>query len=138
MFDIQGQQQDYLSFLVAALGSVEVRIPTPNDTPSLYLIKLDVVEYDGVRFELGDPLPLELYRDHEQHTWVCESKELGILACGESPEQAVHSFSEDFAMLWEEIAQCPDDSLSEDARELKGILLQTVKSRVVRYGCQQR
>lgn len=132
MFDIQGPPQDFVSFLVAAVGSSELHIPTFIDSPSVYLIKLDVIEYDGVRFELEDPIPLELYRDQEQHAWVCESKELKILACGDSPAQAAHSLSEDFAMLWEEIAQCPDDSLSEDARELKGTLQNTVKSRSAR------
>lgn len=47
---------------------------------------------------------------------------------GKSQESALRSFAEDFAVLWEEIAQAPDAELTADAIRLKYEILNIVES----------
>ena len=65
----------------------------------------------------------------EDGLWVLEYPSLGIVAYGESQEEASQDFAEDFAFLWTEIAQQPDSNLTQDARVLKRLLLALVLSR---------
>jgi hypothetical protein len=128
---LENQQQNLLSYVIAALGAtLEVRFDSivRCPAPTRYLIKLDKIVYDGATFELRSPITLALYEDRENSVWMCESKEFDIIAAGDTREQAVRSFSEDFSVLWDEIAQCPDDSLTVEAQDLKRHLLSTVRS----------
>jgi hypothetical protein len=43
-------------------------------------------------------------------------------------EDALRSFTEDFGVLWEEIAQAPDTDLTDDAIRLKYALRNIVES----------
>lgn len=47
---------------------------------------------------------------------------------GDTLGDAVNTFCEDFAVLWDEIAKAPDDSLAPDAQRLKGILRLLVRA----------
>lgn len=81
--------------------------------------------YDGRIFRLRQPIYLARYA--EDGYIYLESKELSIVAYGTSERGAVRSFEEDFATLWDEIANAPDGSLTSDARVIKGRLQQIVK-----------
>ena len=60
----------------------------------------------GNVFRLRAPIQVEIAE--EGGMWHCESAAFGILAAGSSQEDALRSFAEDVAVLWEEIAQAPD------------------------------
>jgi hypothetical protein len=60
----------------------------------------------GNVFHLRAPIQVEVAV--ENGLWQLESTTLGIVAAGPSQEDALRSFTEDFAVLWEEIAQAPD------------------------------
>jgi|GEM_PF-1118036 len=95
-----------------------------------FIIKLPELQFDGTVFEFVPPLELTLYR--EDGAWTCEQRDFSIVAFGQTPEEAVHSFSEDLSVLWDEIAQAPDDALSKEAWMVKLCLLSAVKSVTVR------
>jgi|SRR5208282_2154229 len=119
-------QQNSISLVAAVESNVASRVvsysyPAP---PSKYLIKLDTIRFDGRVFDLKDPLALTLYQ--EGGLWHCEWDH--ISSAGETPLDAGISFSEDFSVLWDEIAQCSDDTLTEEAQSLKHHLLSVVKS----------
>lgn len=127
-FDYQ-QQQDVRPLLCLIMfGSVERCELDPScQCPPLskYLIKLDEIAFDGVRFCLNNPIEVELYQ--EDGLWYSEFEPLGILASGKTKEQAMLSFYQDFSVLWQEIAQCPDDDLTVDALKIKRNFLSLVK-----------
>jgi hypothetical protein len=127
-YNIQGQQE--ILCLMAVWGStVEARLPSdPNSCPRLskYIIKLDEIKFDDTKFELNNPLSVNLFM--EDGLWNCEFEAAKIISLGQTAAQAVHSFSEDFCVLWDEIAQCSDDALSNEAQALKRCLLSIVKS----------
>lgn len=77
-------------------------------------------------FHLRSPIQIEVAE--EDGLWHCESASLGIIAAGSSQEDALRSFSEDFGVLWEEIAQAPDTDLTDDAIRLKYVLRNVVES----------
>jgi hypothetical protein len=82
---------------------------------------------DGANiFHLRTPIQVEVAE--EDGLWHCESASLGIVAAGPSREDALRSFIEDFAVLWEEIAQAPDAELTGDAIRLKYALRDIVES----------
>lgn len=128
-------QQDFLAFMAAWGSTVELRFTSPSvpyPRPPKYLIKLDVIKFDGTTFELNSVIQVALYR--EDDVWYCKDEEgseegsFSILAFGDTAEEAVHSFCEDFAVLWEEIALAPVGSLTQEAQKVKRNLLAAVKS----------
>jgi hypothetical protein len=122
-------QQDFLSLMAAWGSSVELRLaatPVLYAPLSKYIIKLDEIKFDGTVFELNDAIQVILYK--EDGVWYCEGESFSILAFGNTAAEAVHSFSEDFVVLWEEIAEAPDDSLTQEAQDVKRNLISAVKS----------
>jgi hypothetical protein len=122
-------QQGLVSFMAAWGSVVEANFESPSvPCPRLskFLIKLDVIKFGGAVFELNDAIQVALYREGD--VWYCEEERLAILAYGDTAEEAVHSFCEDFAVLWEEIALVSDDSLTPEAQEVKKNLLAAVKT----------
>jgi hypothetical protein len=122
-------QQDLVSVMAAWGSTVEVLSASVSSScprPSKYLIKLEDVSFQGTVFELTNIITVALYQ--EDDVWYCEYEPCGILSVGDTAEQAVHSFSEDFSVLWDEIAQCSDDALTVEAQATKHCLLSLVKS----------
>ncbi len=78
----------------------------------------------GTRLEL---LNQHLAKEIEDSMWYCESESLGILAFGQSREEAIYSFLQDFSALWDGVAQIPDESLTADALDVKRAFLRIVK-----------
>ncbi|MGD0975093.1 MAG: hypothetical protein ABR866_13475 [Candidatus Korobacteraceae bacterium] len=130
MFCHPNQAQQNVLGVMAALGSTAEAHFT-SDSPicppvSKYIINLGEIKFDGTTFELNDPIGVSLYQ--EDDLWNCEYAACGILSVGNTMVEAVRSFSEDFLVLWDEIAQCSDDSLTKEAQAVKRCLLSVVKS----------
>jgi len=75
----------------------------------------------------GAPLllaaPLSVTPEFSDNLVVFEYRPLGIIACGETREEAATAFGDELAWLWAEYGQRPDEALSRDTRELKAHLL---------------
>jgi hypothetical protein len=85
---------------------------------------LDEVRSQGRLFRLKHPVRIEVRNLADG--WCYESKTLAILAFGRSEQEARDSFNEDFAVLWDAIAQAPDESLTGDAIAVKDAFQQLV------------
>lgn len=80
----------------------------------------------GNIFHLRAPIQVQIAE--EDGLWHCESASFGIFAAGLSKEAALRSFTEDFAVLWDQVAQAPDSELTDDAIHLKCALRNIVES----------
>jgi hypothetical protein len=86
------------------------------------------IETGGRVFRLGHPV--DVHVSIEDGLWINQSNDLSILAAGESRAEALRSFCEDFAVLWEQIATAPDDSLTPDAIKVKYAFHRSVESAI--------
>jgi hypothetical protein len=93
--------------------------------PSRLLVPLSGIVSGGRIFRLTVPIVVELCA--EDGAWLCEYKPFSILSFGASPQQSVFSFFEDFAVLWDEIAEARDETLAGDALRVKQELRSAVK-----------
>jgi hypothetical protein len=84
------------------------------------------VQHNGRVFRLKEVLVLA--RSAENGLIYFESEPLSILSYGRSPDEAIQSFCEDFAMMWDVIAEAPDDTLTQAAQKVKRTLKALVKS----------
>jgi hypothetical protein len=98
----------------------------PRVMPSQIHATLSKVEQNGRVFRLNTPILVNLFVEDALH--YCEHPPLSIMSFGPSQSDAVHSFCEDFAMLWDAIAQSEDDSLTPDAKVVKQRLKAVVNS----------
>jgi hypothetical protein len=57
----------------------------------------------------------------------CEDAHLGIIAYGDTREEVMREFSNEFSALWDIIAEEEDALLTEDARLLKRRLIELVR-----------
>lgn len=89
-----------------------------------FRIALDSIYSDYRKFEFREPIELQLIQD--EGVWSCEA--CGVISTGANPSEAALSFCEDFAVIWDEIAQAPDGSLSAAARSTKQCMLSKIKS----------
>jgi len=87
---------------------------------------LTEIEHDGKVFRLNAPIVVSFFA--EDALFYCEYAPLSILSFGPSQSDATHSFCEDFAMLWDAVAQSDDDSLTSDAETVKKRLRALVNS----------
>ena len=69
---------------------------------------------------------LELRFTQDGDVWCCEA--CGLASYGHNPTEASISFCEDFGVLWDEIAQQPDEALTTSAQQMKKCILSAVKS----------
>jgi hypothetical protein len=95
---------------------------TGVNAPSIWFNEISLPER---QFVLSQYLTPRLYC--EDSMWYCESESLGILAFGQSREEAICSFLQDFSALWDGVAQIPDESLTADALDVKRTFLRIVK-----------
>jgi hypothetical protein len=94
--------------------------------PRKIIVSFKEVKVDRRVFQLNRPLDLLL--DRGDDGWSCEEPILALFGFGKKSVNAICSVFEDFSVLWDEIAQVPDDVLSEDAQRTKRELLALVKS----------
>jgi hypothetical protein len=64
----------------------------------------------------------------ENGSWVFESDEPKLMGFGEKRDDAELAFRQDFVAYWDYIAQEDDENLTQDAIEMKRVLLDLVKS----------
>jgi len=84
------------------------------------------ITHEDRAFELTKPLTVTVHWDGEG--WIFEAEEIGIVGFGRQRREASLAFGHDFAACWDNIALIPDEGLTEDAIEMKGILKALVKS----------
>lgn len=89
-----------------------------------FRVALDNIPCEKRVFEFSLPIELQFTQDDE--SWSCEA--CGIESFGADPGEAAASFCEDFGVLWDEIAQQPDESLDLSAQQTKKCMLSVVKS----------
>lgn len=94
--------------------------------PQKFIVFFPDIKFERTIFRLTRPVELTLAR--VDGGWTCEEKLFSLFGFGETSMAAVCSVFEDFAVLWDEIASAPDESLSEDAQRTKLALLAFVKS----------
>jgi predicted RNase H-like HicB family nuclease len=58
----------------------------------------------------------------EGNDYIASNDDLGLLAVGKSLDDAVDEIKEEFCDLWKEYVDCPDEELTEDAKELRAKL----------------
>jgi hypothetical protein len=97
-------------------------VPPPGHLS--FRVALDEVGFDRRTFQFREPIVLSLIQDED--VWSCEA--CGIISTGSDPTGAALSFCEDFSVVWDEIAQAPDESLSRDALKTKQCMLAVIKS----------
>jgi hypothetical protein len=90
---------------------------------------IEEIKNSGRIFRLSEPIVVSVFC--EDAIFYCEFKPLSILAFGQTKTEARHAFQEDFAMMWDEIAQSPDDQLTPGAKLVKNRLLALVNSVVL-------
>jgi hypothetical protein len=95
-------------------------------------VPTSVVAVNGRKhlFQLTSPIDLEAGWQSDRYVIAFEPLHLSVY--GRDEEQAYSAFAEMFEMIWEEIADAPDDSLTADAQGLKRLLRQTVKNLAAR------
>ena len=86
-------------------------------------VAVDSIPCAGRVFDLDN---LELRFTQDGDVWCCES--CGITSFGSNPSEAATSFYEDFGVLWDEIAQQPNEVLAPSAQKMKECILKVVKS----------
>jgi len=64
----------------------------------------------------------------DENIWVFESEELGLIGFGNDRQDAYTAFCQDFAACWDNIAIADDDTLAEDALDMKAALKALVKN----------
>jgi hypothetical protein len=88
--------------------------------------KLSDISAGGQNFVFNEPLMVALSR--ENGLWNCSAEKLSLFAFGNSREEAQRSFAQDFAMMWDLVAQSRDESLTSGAQRVKAELLKLVSS----------
>lgn len=84
------------------------------------------IPYHNTLFRLSEPVVIALYP--ENGIWICECEAIKSLVHGNTLGEAIETFCEDFAVLWDEIANAPDDNLAPDAQRLKAIVRSLVRA----------
>lgn len=123
-------QQSYLCMLTGVHGW-EQQSSSPPVSPGLtpsqkFALRLTDVRFDGTFCRLSSPLCVLL--SVEEGFWRCEDEGHHIVSFGDASETALHSFCEDFVVLWKEIANAPDSDLTPDAQQVKKFLVSTVQT----------
>lgn len=121
------QMLDY-EFVAASTGAGQRSLGVvgqPFASPKQRYI-LQSVPYATTIFRLVRPIEISLYREEE--IWICECDAISSIVHGNTVQAALDAFSEDFAVLWDEIGNAPDDGLAPDAQRLKVTLRSLVRA----------
>ncbi len=100
---------------VAASGALATSVTVLHEVNSAY----------GV-LQLVTPVAISVFQ--QDGNWFAQNTELSILSIGRSMREALQSFQDDFAILWDEIAQTPDDDLTTGATTVKRLLRSMVQT----------
>ena len=111
---------------VVSSADVQTLSPVAARFPQKLFIFFPDIKFDRFIFRLNRPIELAL--EAVQGGWICEDKRFALSGFGKTSAAAICSIFEDFTVLWKEIAQAPDEELSEEAQSTKHDLLGLVKS----------
>jgi hypothetical protein len=109
-----------------SLGEQTVSFLAATRLPKISVFFPDF-QVDDTMFRLNRPLEVVL-ESAGKDEWVCQEKIFSLSGFGKTSVEAIYSVFEDIAVLWDEIAQAPDEELSENAQRTKRELLGFVKS----------
>ena len=82
--------------------------------------------YHNRRFHLRQPI--QITPVFHEGVWVHEYEPLKIFAFGHSRHESLHAFKMEFSACWDQLAQEEDNNLTEDAQDLKRLLLSLVQN----------
>jgi len=83
------------------------------------------INTQGKSFHLAHPIACVI--EKQDDLLFCEDVHLGIIAYGDTREEVISEFSDEFATLWDVIVGEEDSLLTEDARLLKRRLTELVR-----------
>lgn len=83
------------------------------------------INVQGKSFHLAHPIACVI--EKQDDLLFCEDVHLGIIAYGDTREEVMSEFSNEFATLWDVIVREEDSLLTEDARLLKRRLTELVR-----------
>lgn len=129
MIESIDQQGAEITFLRGLLPVLSAQFQRLNAIQAVSLCMGDIIpeiHHAGNIFRLTEPIRTSVFC--ENAIFYCESKPLSILSFGHTRDDARRAFNEDFAMMWDEIAQSPDDALTPDAKIVKDRFLALVNS----------
>jgi len=124
-----GQDSAKITLLQSLLPLLSAQLQEENAvqcTEATIRAVIKEIRNAGNVFHLNEPVQVSLFC--ENALYYCESKPLSILSFGRTQREAVSAFNEDFAMMWDVIAQSPDDDLTLDAKAVKDKLQALVNS----------
>jgi hypothetical protein len=114
------------SFLTTQSRSFEEIEDLCADRPlATGLIWISTLHCSGRRFSFRKPISVQ--ETYEHGIWTHRFDPLGILAYGDTREEAMEAFCAEFACCWDQIACECDDNLTADAQDLKRKLLDLVQ-----------
>jgi len=109
---------------------------TTGMVPAPTLVLLDEIWSSDRVLKLRNPVQADMYWADE--LWTCELASLRIMGYGESKEQAVKDFCEDFFVTYDGLVHEDDSSLTVDARlakrALRDLVLASVPVREITRG----
>lgn len=82
-----------------------------------FLHSMSCIDCGDRFFELNETLPIVFVEDGGR--WVCEYEPLGLMGYGDNLCEAFRLLQEDLVATYDELAEEPDEALTEDARELR-------------------
>lgn len=83
------------------------------------------INVQGKSFHLAHPIACVI--EKQDDLLFCEDSLFGIIAYGDTREEVMREFSNEFSALWDVIAKEEDSLLTEDARLLKRRLIELVR-----------
>lgn len=92
-------------------------------------LRISSLDSGGRLFTFKEPLVVDV--DFDDENWIYHNPRLNLWGHGDTREDALRDMQENFAYLWDEIAQEQDDLLDDRAIELKQNLLQLVAGQTV-------
>ncbi len=91
---------------------------------TLKQLSISEVFIDEMKAKLLEPLSLNI--QFENQNYIVSNDDLGLLATSGSLDTAIHELQEEFSILWKDYVTCPEEELTEDAKEfrakLKGLI----------------
>ncbi|MGP1438296.1 MAG: hypothetical protein ACTTKH_04415 [Treponema sp.] len=103
-----------------------VAVNTKKDIVRKTIKIIDVI-YKDKKLHFNTPLVLVPKLNIDEELYTVSNEKLGIQAFAYSFDELVKEVETEIIFLWEEYALADDESLTNDARELKNNLLNAIK-----------
>ncbi len=90
-------------------------------------LRITRFEHDGIVFSLKEPLVVNV--EFTDGLWVYHNSPLNLWGSGERREEAIADLHDNFAFLWQELAEERDEKLDSRAQDIKRLLLDLAVTR---------